>query len=125
ASSQRNGERKDARTFPPGPPSPSAVLTKNGGQAKFRKLPPSWAHKHTPKMGWHGKSFCYPVLLQLSSITGREEKADVLYKSRVRATPVSVFFLKTPTQRLKLQPFAPQSEKSLIFRGALRESKGH
>jgi hypothetical protein len=97
--------KKTRQRLPPLETAPSAVLTKNGGKAKFSKLPPSWAHKHTPKMGWHGKSFCYPVLLQLSSITGREEKADVLYKSRVRATPVSVFFLKTPTQALNPPTF--------------------
>jgi hypothetical protein len=42
------------------------------------------------------------VLFELSSITGNEAKTEVFCKSRVRVTPVSVFFLKTPTQNLKV-----------------------
>ena len=79
----------------------------------------------TPQMGWLGKSFCFPVLLQIPSITGEEAGTDTICKSIVRATPVFASFFNLQTQNLKLPAFAPQSEKSVIFRGALRESKGH
>ena len=38
---------------------------------------------------------------------------------------MSVFLFKTPTQNLKLLPFAPCCEIYLACNGALRESKGH
>ena len=79
----------------------------------------------TPQMGSHGKNFCFFVLLELSSITGREAKTNVLCESEVRATPVFASFFNLQTQKLKMLTFAPQLGKIYFCRGALRESKGH
>jgi hypothetical protein len=57
-------------------------------------------------MGQQGKSFCFPVLLELSSITGRETRAFGFCEGNVRATPVSATFFKSRSQKLKMQPFA-------------------
>ena len=94
--------KKETRPFLPGPPLPSAVLTKNGGKAKLRKPPPSWAHKRTPKMGSHGKSCCFLVLFEILSITGKEAVTIIFCESGVRATFVSATFFKSHSQKLKM-----------------------
>jgi hypothetical protein len=57
-------------------------------------------------MGQQGKSFCYLVLLELSSITGRETRAFGFCEGNVRATPVSATFFKSRSQNLKMLTFA-------------------
>ena len=72
------------------------------------------------------KAFAVSFLFELSSDMGKEAETNVVCESRVRATPVSVFFFKTPTQNLKLLAFAPCCEIYLARNGArTRGSKGH
>ena len=59
-----------------------------------------------PRWVRRGKTFCYPVLFELSPITGNEAKTIVVCKSGVRATPVFASFLNLQTQRLKMLTFA-------------------
>ncbi|MBQ3496971.1 MAG: hypothetical protein IJA73_02475, partial [Oscillospiraceae bacterium] len=64
------------------------------------------------------KAFDVSFLFQLSSVTGKEAETDAPHKSNVQATPVSVFFFKTPTQNLKQFTFAPCCEIYLARNGA-------
>jgi hypothetical protein len=67
---QRSHQEKKPRRSPWEPPGiPPASHGRRG--FLFCEPPLSWAHKRTPKMGWQGKSFCVPVLFEISSITGK------------------------------------------------------
>ena len=81
ASSQRNGERKDARAFPPGPPSVRRLHSRRRVVA-FCKLPPSWAHKRTPKMGLLlARVFAVSCCLKFGGNGLRKAKENVFAKA--------------------------------------------
>ncbi|MBR2622119.1 MAG: hypothetical protein IKC97_07055, partial [Clostridia bacterium] len=80
-----------AQAFPLGTPCVPPTFHGRRGFS-FNKAPPSWAHKRTPKMGLLGKSFCYSVLFEILSITGREAVTIILCKSKIWATPVFASF---------------------------------
>ena len=88
--------KKRAQAFPLGTPSVRRLET-----SPVATLP-----RHPPHRGGSGKSFCFSVRFQLSSITGKEAETDAPHKSNVRATPVSAAFFKPHSQKLKMLNFA-------------------
>ncbi len=60
---QRKGERKSARTFPPGPPHLPPFCDKRR-DFLFCKDPPSWAQKRTPKMGQQAGCPCKSIFVE-------------------------------------------------------------
>ena len=110
---------------PPGNPLHPAGLLWSSGLLPLQTS--SICVAYIPPRRWVSRArlFTFPFLFEILSITGKEAEAIVFCESRVRATPVSVFFFKTPTQKPKLSAFAPCCEIYLACNGALRESKGH
>jgi len=83
ASSQRNGERKDARTFPPGPPS-----------AADAELP--------RRVVCIGKAFAIPFLFEICVKLGAWQVARIFAFVCCVRLPCWQFSVKLPTQNLNL-----------------------
>ena len=85
---------------------PPAVLTMNGGDFCFGKIPPSWAHKRTPKMGsLLANILAFPSCLKFLQ-TGVRSRWQKFLQSYLRAPVVSAFGL----------PNADASAESLTLR---------
>ena len=81
--------------------------------------------KKCPRSAPKVRLFAFPFLFKRSAITGKEAKANAVCKSKVRATSVSVFFFKTPTQKWKMLLFASCCAACRACNGTLRGSKGY
>ena len=110
---------------PPGNPLHPAGLLWSSGLLPLQTS--SICVAYIPPRRWVSRAslFAFPSCLNFRRSQGKRQKLTPFCESRVRATPVSVFFFKTPTQNLKMPAFAPCCESYLACNGALRGSKGH
>ena len=121
----KKGRKKGNPGVPPGNPLHPAGLLWPSGVLPLQTS--SICVAYIPPRRWVSRAslFAFPSCLNFRRSQGKRQKLTPFCESRVRATPVSVFFFKTPTQKPKLSAFAPCCEIYLACNGALRESKGH
>ena len=147
--STKKGRKKGNQGVPPWIPPFRAALQSRLGRTYFglrrneasfiRPLNTGVAQKRKHKTPRHSVFKC--VARHIATTRGRRRRQNrfclkfCLHRVRhrqpkiclclLRASSVSVAFFKPRSQVLKMYNFAPQSEKSVIFRGALQGSKGH